>query len=203
MALTAKQKREDRLQQQAAEAGQSPVEAINEAAIRNPGSVSDAHGEIARPSSGGSKVVVGCKLGIAYIDLQLCRIEDKFEQNMQGGRTVKEAVRIGSVVRIRGTAYPRGTPPKGFPSAPEIVGGAALNRGVDAEWWREWEKQNHLNPLVLNKMIFAHESEDAVRGAAREMSGILSGLDPINPESDNRITRSSRSEVTNVEPGTR
>ena len=143
-------------------------------------------------------MIVACKLGVAYFDIQLCKIEDKFEQNMQGGRMVKEATRIGQVVRLRGTAYPRGTPPEGFPERPEMVGNAALTRGVDKEWFDEWMRQNHLNPLVMNKMIFAHESQDHVVGEARDLSKFLSGLEPVNPKRDARIPRSTRSEIEDV-----
>mgnify|MGYP001217488205 CR=1 FL=1 len=177
------------------------VEQINQAAITHPDQVPSAHGEIERPARSGATVTVACKLGIAYLDLQLCKIEDKFEQNMQGGRTVKEAIRTGHVVRIRGTSYPRGTVPDGFPERPEIVAGAALNRNIDKDWWDEWVRQNRLNPIVVNKMVFAYESDDTVRGVAKELGEIKSGLDPINPRDtkDPRTPKSTRGEISNVE----
>lgn len=187
---TAKEKREERAR---------AIAETNKQAIIHPDKVADAHGEIARPSSAGAKVIVACKLGVAYFSIQLCKMETKFEQNMQGGREVKESTRIGEVVRLRGTAYPRGTPPEGFPERPEIVAGAALNYGIDRDWFNEWLKQNHLNPLVMNKMIFAHEKLDGVRGIAKETAGVQSGLEPISPKKDPRITRSTRSEVSDIE----
>jgi hypothetical protein len=217
--LTAKQKRqerEDRLRAEGAAQARAEMAAaapretggptseqlqeLNLKAFANPGAVPNAEAPIARPQSSGAKVVVACKLGIAYYDIQLCRIEDKFEQNLQGGRMVKEATRIGEVVRLRGTAYPRGTPPAGFPDRPQMVGGAALNFGIDKEWFDEWLKQNHLNPIVRNKLIFAHETVDAVVGQARDLAAVQSGLEPIDPSSkkDRRIPRSTRDEVDDV-----
>lgn len=214
--LTAKQKRqerEDRLRaegaaQARAEMNAAPrtneaptpeqIQELNLKAFANPGAVADAQGPIARPQSSGAKVIVACKLGIAYYDIQLCKIEDKFEQNLQGGRIVKEAIRIGEVVRLRGTAYPRGTPPEGFPERPLMVGGAALNFGIDKEWFDEWLKQNHLNPIVKNGLIFAHESQDAVVGQARETAALQSGLEPITPGKDKRVPKSTRGEVSDV-----
>lgn len=196
---TAKEKRLAREQSLRDEGAASVLAKLNTDSAMNAGGVVDAHGPIARPQSAGQKVVVACKLGVPYFDLQLCKIDDKFEQNMQGGRMIKEATRTGAVVRLRGTAYPRGTPPAGFPEKPEIVGGAALTQGVDKEWFDEWLKQNRLNPLVLNQMIFAHETHDAARGQAKELSAFLSGLEPVNPGKDSRIPRSTREEVSNVE----
>jgi hypothetical protein len=224
MALTAQQKREKRdaaLRAEGAAAARAELLAsqpnaditggvsratadLNVQSATRPDQVADAHGQIARPSSAGAKVTVACKLGLAYLDIQHSRIVTKFEQNMQGGKDIREAERVGQVVRLRGTAYPRGTPPKGFPPPPEIVGGAALNRGIDKEWFDAWLEQNKLNPIVQNKMVFAHESEDHIRGQAAELSKFLSGLEPVNPDGDHRIPKSSRpSEVTELETGQR
>jgi hypothetical protein len=216
MAMTAKEKREARenkLREEGASAARAEMAAkplgedkkaelaeLNQKQFANPGSAPSAAGPVAGPAKGRT-VVVACKLGVAWFSMQLCEIVDKFEQNMQGGRTVKEASRVGPVVQIRGTAYPRGTPPEGFPPPPVIVGGAALNYGIDAEWFDAWVKQNEKNPIVMNKMVFAHESEDRVRGEARELAAFLSGLDPVNPKKDDRIPRSSRKgEVSDIEP---
>lgn len=212
MALTAKQKRESREQklrdEGAAQAraeilgadadirGQVSEEtaALNKAATLAPGHVPSAHGETARVQVAGAKVTVGCKLGIAFYDIQLCQMVLKFQQDQRGGRDISEAERIGPVVRLRGTAYPRGTPPKGFYSPPEIVDGAALTRNVDKEWFDAWLEQNKRNPMVMNHMIFAAETLDAVRGMAADFKHLHSGLDPIDPSSktDPRMVKSTR-----------
>lgn len=229
MALTAKQKRDAREQslrdEGAAQAraemlganadvrGEVSAEtaAINKAATLAPGHVASAHGDIARVQVAGGKVTVGCKLGIAFYDIQLCEMVTKFQQNMQGGQDIREAERIGPVVRLRGTAYPRGTPPKGFYSPPEIVDGAALTRNVDKAWFDAWLEQNRRNPMVMNHMIFAAEHDDAVRGLARDFKDLHSGLDPIDPSSKNdpRMLKSTRvgtgeiPEVSDIQSGQR
>ena len=217
MALTAKQKREARQQKldemsnvEGFDAMQSAeIAALNEKAFANPAGVAPASGERSVPSSAGAKVIVALKLGVTGIQIQLCEMVKKFEQNMQGGRDVTEANRVGNVVIIRGTAYPRGTPPEGFPSAPEIVAGYALTRGIDRDFWAKWWEQNQKNPLVMNEFIFADESEDRVRKMALERAALSSGLDPINPKkgaNDARIkefARPSRGEVSDLEPGVR
>lgn len=223
MAMNAKQKRDARdqkLRDEGAKAARldmsnveresfaaaqsADVQERNKASIIRPDKVADAHGKVVRPQTAGAKVIVACKLGVAYYDIQLCRIDDKFEQNMQGGRTVKEATRIGGVVRLRGTAYPRGTPPTGFPERPEMINGAALTRNVDKDWFDAWLEQHKLDPIVQNKLIFAHETYDGIVGESADMSKFLSGLEPVNPSGDVRIPKSSRpSEVTELEAGAR
>lgn len=210
MPMTAEQKRAKRAAEkaqreaaavEARKAGQkTEIEKAADAAALRPDLV--AAGNVMTPSQAGAKVTVGCKLGVAYFDIQLCKIEDKFEQNMQGGRTIKEATRIGPKVRLRGTAYPRGQVPDGFPDRPRIIGGAAMNPNVDKSFWDAWLEQNRLNPLVQNGMIFAHEDDAYVAGQAKETSGLLSGLEPLDPKNlkkDPRIPRSTRTELTNIE----
>lgn len=175
----------------------------NQEFMQNPSAVADAHGEIERPQSAGAKVTVACKLGVALFDLQLSRTMEVEEQGLGTVRTVREGRRVGSVVRIRGTAYPRGTPPEGFPPAPLIIGGAAMNPGIDKDFWDQWAEQNRLNPLVMNGMIFAHESESYLHGKAREEQDNLSGLEPLNPRDDPRNLKSTRADLGDVEPDDR
>jgi hypothetical protein len=197
---TAKEKREAR-EREAAAAAKS--EQTNQEFMRNPGAVESAHGEIAQVQSSGAKVTVACKLGIPWLELQLSRIEEIDEQGLGTRRLVKEGRKFGPVVRIRGTAYPRGTPPEGFPPAPLIIAGAAMNPGVDKDFWDAWVKMNRLNPLVMNGMIFAHESESAVHGIAREEAANQSGLEPINPKNDLRNLKSTRADVDDIQPDDR
>lgn len=203
---TAAEKRAERKRQREAEAKRArdrdeptAVERANEAAFKRPDEVADAHGEVSRPSRSGDTVIVACKLGVAYFDIQLQREIEVSENTQTGPRTIKRYERFGRVVRLRGTAYPRGTVPDGFPEKPVMVGGAALNFGIDRDFWEAWVHQNKLNPLVMNGMIFASASEDAVRGEARERTGELSGLDPINPKGDARMPKSTRGDLSNIE----
>lgn len=200
MAMTAKEKREKRAAQRAAEAAAaaSPVEALNRDAILRPDEVGAAHGEILKPASAGAKVTVACKLGVGWFQLQLCEEQEVDEQTQTGVRRIKKWTRTGKIVRVRGTAYPRGTPPEGFPERPKMIAGAALTPGIDKDFWDRWVQQNRLNPVVVNAMIFADESESRVEGWAREHGGHLSGLEPINPKNDDRMPKSTRSDIENV-----
>ena len=224
MALTAKQKREARdqkMREEGAEAARkeagtstqlSPeksaaLEAANQAQFKNPITSAMAHaaagGDDVLTRSNGDTVVVACKLGVASYQIQLGRMIEKVEQSLTGQRAIRENEWYGPVVILRGTAYPRGTPPEGFPPPPVIVGGAALNFGIPADWWALWVEQHKNDPLVLNKIIFAHKDVDVVKSAAKEMAGILSGIDPVNPKKDPRITKPTRSEISEVEPDSR
>lgn len=209
MPLTAEQKRAKRAADRAAREAKAAadraagkpteVEKLNTAAITRPDLLGSEN--VAKPSGSGEKVTVGLKLGVALYDIQLCKIEDTFEQNMQGGRMVKIAQRVGPKVRLRGTGYPRGQPPEGFPPPPVIVGGAAMNPGIDKDFWDQWVEQNKLNPMVVNGMIFAHTSPDYVAAQAKETVAVQSGLEPIDPSNkkDPRIPKSTRVEMTNIE----
>jgi hypothetical protein len=196
MAMTAREKREAR-NKQAIEAGApTEVEKLNQAQFAGHGA-HPASGPML-PQTRTRQYVVGCKLGVASYSIQLSRMVKKFEQNMQGGREVTEAERVGPVVVLRGTAYPRGTVPEGFPPPPIIVDGAALNFGIDADWMDEWLEQHARDPIVLNKLIFAREKEEDARAIAREHSGIRSGLEPLSPKGDPRAPKSNNPAVDNV-----
>lgn len=165
------------------------IAALNEQTITHPDQVKSAHGEIAKPSSGGGKVFVGCKVGVAHIDLQLSKLIDKEEQTQSGLRPVKVPERYGPVVRIRGTAYPRGQVPEGFPDRPDVVAGCTLNPGVDRDFMIEWLRLNNLSPLVMNNMIFIEETRESAAGKARELAGVTSGFEPMNPKKDARTPK--------------
>jgi hypothetical protein len=199
MAMTAKEKREAReAQNKAAIAAgvATELEKLNQQQFS---------GQSAHPASGPllpqtrtRQYVVGCKLGVASIALQLSPLVEKEQMGSQGSRKVMEAQRTGPVVILRGTAYPRGTVPDGFPPAPMIVDGAAMNFGIDAEWMDHWLEEHKRDPLVINKLIFACEKEEDAKAIAREHKDVKSGLDPVNPKGDTRMPRSNRSEIDDV-----
>lgn len=201
MAMTAKEKREARAARRAAEAAAkaSPVETLNRESTLHPDQVASAHGAETRPSSGGAKVTVACKLGVGWFQLQLCEEQIVDEQTQTGVRPVKKWARTGNIIRVRGTAYPRGTPPEGFPERPKMVGGAALTPGISKDFWDAWVAQNRLNPVVVNGLIYAHEIEANVEAWAKERAGQLSGLEPINPKDDKRMPKSTRADIEDVQ----
>lgn len=213
MAETAKEKRERKARErEAAEAAKqngdpapAPSEAIqklNQERALHPDRTPDAHGEQMRVSSGGAKVMVGFKVGVPFVDLQLSRLIEVDEQTQTGLRRTKIPERFGPVVRIRGTAYPRGIVPKGFPPPPEMESGAAITRNVDKDFMVEWTKLNRLNPIVQNKMIFFAENEQDFRSMARELAGLASGFEPLNPadKRDPRLPKPTNKDLTELEP---
>ena len=82
MAMTAKEKREKRAAERAAAA--STVEALNRDATLRPDEVRAAHGDILKPASAGAKVIVACKLGVGWFQLQLCEEQEVDEQTQTG-----------------------------------------------------------------------------------------------------------------------
>jgi len=63
------------------------------------------------------------------------------------------------------------------------VHGYALTPGVPRDFWEMWLEQNKKAAYVLNKCIFAMSSEARARDKVKsEMSKMLSGLEPIDPE---------------------
>ena len=131
----------------------------------------------ARAASG--HVTVACKLGIAWLDLQISEEREVMENTQTGPRPVKQYAPVGPIVRIRGTAYPRGEVPEGFPERPRIVAGYALTPNVPREFWDRWVKQHAKAPYVVSGMVCAFESLDDVKAKGREMEGIMSGLEPL------------------------
>lgn len=141
--------------------------------------------EVAAPAVQGTRessspvVSVACKMGIAWLDLQLCEPRVVQENTQTGARDVTVFQRTGPVVRIRGTAYPRGPIPDGFPERPEMVAGHAVTRNVDRKFWEKWVDQHKHADYVKNGMVFAFSGLDDIKARGRELEKIPSGLEPI------------------------
>lgn len=134
-------------------------------------------------------VVVGCKIDIAGLELQLCREERRMEDTQTGAREVRVFAKDGAKYWVNGTAYPRGTPPPGFPEKPDMREGYALTRDIPTEFWRAWVQQNAKTHFVTTGMIVAFDDDASVRDFAREHRDIQSGLQPVMPDNDKRIPR--------------
>lgn len=177
------------------------IAALNRETTLHPDRTPNAHGEQLKTGVSGAKCYVGFKVGIAWLDLQLSELVEKDEQTQTGIRRIKEAVRLPGIVRIRGTSYPRGTPPEGFPEKPMIVSGCAITPNVDKDFMRKWLELNAPSPMVLNRMIFIADTEQEAIDIARELAGDLSGFDPVNPKNDPRVPKSANKFVGELEPG--
>ena len=122
-------------------------------------------------------VTVACKMPNGLL-LHLQEEYTDHEQTPNGVRDIKRHRKVGEGVTVNGCAMPVGVP---NPPKKQLVGGYALTRGVDAEFWAKWVEQNKDAPYVKNGIIFAMPNRDAVEDKAEEQEAIKSGLEPLNP----------------------
>lgn len=122
-------------------------------------------------------VTVACKLPMGML-LHLQQSYKDSEQTPNGVREVTRHRKVGDGVTIAGPAMPVGEP-----NAPQkqIVGGYALTRGVDADFWTQWLEQNKDASYVKNGIIFAAATRDAAEDKAEDQLKVKSGLEPLDP----------------------
>lgn len=124
-------------------------------------------------------VTVASKLPMALV-LQLCEFSDVRLPDGRGGYvTEKNARKVGEIVHINGTAYPRGETPEDWPERPQMLAGYALTKGVDKEFWDKWCEQNKGFPALESGVLFAYDKPDAGAKMAREREKVDSGLGPL------------------------
>jgi hypothetical protein len=152
-------------------------------------------------------VTVACKIGVPWIDYEVCKPVEVAENTQTGTRMVKQWIRTGKVARIRGTAYPRGEPPEGFPEKPRFVLGYALTPNIDRSIWETIVEQRQLAPEFANGMVFAFEREEDIRSKAKDYQKQLSGFEPIARNKDEildtRLPKPISKGVSGVSPGIR
>ena len=150
-------------------------------------------------ATAGAKVTIACKLPIAWLDLQIYEKRTEMENTQTGPREIPVwRPADGKMVRIRGTSYPRGTPPEGFIDRPTIINGYALTPGVDKDFWEEWKAQNAKAPFVVNGAIVAHETMDGLKGSTKDREKELTGLEPVSRTGDSRMPAPSVKGVENL-----
>lgn len=133
---------------------------------------------ISARQSARSTVTVGCKLPNGLL-LRLFNMVPTDVPVMGGGtKTVLQADPVGEPVKINGYAVPFGMRPRFG-----IISDIALTKGVPADFWHEWLKQNQKLDVVVKGLIFAHGDTDRVEDAAEERGPELKcGLEPLDPE---------------------
>lgn len=160
-----------------------------------------------QPARAREVVTIACKIGVAWFDLEICKEQIVSENTQTGPRDIKQWARTGQVIRVRGTAYPRGEPPEGFPARPEMVAGCALTHNVDKSLWDAWVKQHAKAPYVESGMIFAYTAASDVKERAAELKNEVSGLEPVQRTKseikDVRLPRATNKGVSDVEPANR
>ena len=162
--------------------------------------------------SASGTVTVACKIGVPWIDFQACEEVKVMENTQTGAREITQYAKTGRVIRIRGTSYPRGQIPEGFPERPEIVDGYALTRNINKETWDLIAEQQRKAPYFMSRMIYAFVQPEDGKAIASEHRKDRSGLEPVQRGRDangneaildDRLPRSMNSGVTSVQPGTR
>lgn len=152
-------------------------------------------GGVDRPkTSAGAKVTVACNIPNG-IRIRAYRMVPDREPVLGGGvRDTTRAEPVSESILIRGTAHEIDKAPR----AP-IVAGYALTSGVDKDIWNNWYEANKDSHLVKNRCVFAYEDRDDTVAAAKENEGTKSGLEPFNPDKDERAPR-SRSNIAPPRP---
>lgn len=161
--------------------------------------------------SKGRTVTVVCKHPNG-LQLQLQREVPGHEQTPMGRKDIVLNVKTGRVYFVKGPAYPNGQIPKGFPRrAPGDEHGVALTKGIPADFWDEWLKQNKDAPYVLDGTIYAFSDVESAMDKAQELEDEKSGLEPIDPSvADPRMPKPLNGtgnmlggSVTEIERGTK
>ena len=136
----------------------------------------------------GATVTVASKLPMK-LELQCCS-KRTLQRRAQGVVWQEvEYYKSGPAVVIQGTSYPVGTPPPNMPPPPRMEGGYALTFSVDKDLWDEWAKENADSAMIKNRLVFAFEKTDTVKGKAKEGGDVDSGLGPLIPDADRRWPR--------------
>lgn len=183
----------------AKKAADAATAARNASGVNNPtGASTPPAAPTVQTKKSGKTCTVGCKIP-SGLKLQLFREVDWIEETRSGSIPRKRWDRFGEAVIVRGPAVPVGSAPKGYKRPAAIVGGYGLTPNVDAEFMREWMKQNAKNPIVVNGMIFVQEDNASAVDEAKDMKDTRSGLEPVNPDDDPRIPKSVDPNVGSIE----
>lgn len=151
-------------------------------------------------------VTVASKLPMS-IEIQLCKPSTRTSTGQYGSVVETVQVKTGAVHVIRGTGYPRGEAPEGFPERPQMIkdagGGYALTPNIPADFWAAWLEQNAETDMVRNGIVKAQADLDSLAADAKDHAAIDSGLGPLNPKGDRRNPRPANASVTPVQPESR
>lgn len=133
-------------------------------------------------------VTVACKVPTGVV-LQLCKKTIWMEDTPSGARERVRFDPVGQTYTVQGPATAIGSTPRGY-KPPLVAGGYALTPNIPADFFAEWMKQHKLNPIVKNKMIFAHSSKSDTVTEARELKDTRSGFEPLDVDGgDSRIPK--------------
>lgn len=130
-------------------------------------------------------VTVACKIPQGL----RCRLHEKRrvdEVTLGGTRTVEQFFATDKEFVVHGPAHGQNEGPRHL-----TVAGYAITRGIDKSLWDAWYEQNLELDAVQRNLIFAYESTDKAKDAAKEGRTIKTGLERLNPHElpsfDNRF----------------
>lgn len=121
-------------------------------------------------------VTVGLKSPNGLI-LRLFQFDEVVENTPSGPRVFKQSFPIIDAGTVELKGY--GGAAFGIKQDHRIIGQYALTTGVDAEFMREWMKQNEKHELVKNKLIFIHADEASAADQGRDQREVWDGLNPL------------------------
>lgn len=145
------------------------------------------------PASSGETVTVACKMPNGVV-LQLFDMVP-YSPGHGFPETTRAMPRPSAKVVLNGNAidYDKLRRDQGMDRM--IIGGYALTPGVPREFWEEWLRVNKDSALVLNKVVFAADSETRARDQAKDQRHIQSGLEPIDTNNPSARMPASRFRV--------
>jgi hypothetical protein len=140
-----------------------------------------------------ASVWVGCKLPNGLM-LQLHQ-QGSIDRPVVGGgiKTIPVHMRVGEMVRLRGSAIPFGAVPRFT-----IEKGYALTE-VKREFWEKWAEQNKSMDLLKEGIVFVHSDKMDAEAEARDKGDdIMSGLEPLNPNGDPRVEKTRSPNLADI-----
>lgn len=148
------------------------------------------------PKETSATVWVACKLPRGLI-IQLSN-EIETEQKVMGGgiRMIKQNMRMGEQIRLKGYTVPFGKVPNY-----SIIGDFGLTE-IPRNFWEAWLRQNPNYTPVKEGLIFAFSDQASTAARAREYEGMPCGLEPMNPEGDARAEQPNSMHLTDIESDT-
>jgi hypothetical protein len=148
------------------------------------------------PKETSSTVWVACKLPKGIV-MQLTESIETEQKVLGGGiRMVKQHMRVGGQVRLKGYAVPFGKVPNY-----SIIGDFGLTE-VDRRFWEKWKDQNSQFTPLVEGLIFAYSDQASAAARAREHEKVMCGLEPMNPDGDVRAEQPNHMNLTDIEPDT-
>lgn len=140
---------------------------------------------------GPKTVTVACKLPTGMI-LRLFRAESRLEPVLGGGsKEVTVYHPLPDTVTINGNATPQNGQAPAFTilNAHRRGDGFGLTYNVPADFWHKWYEANKEAQYVKEGLIWAYADQDSVSDKAKDLDGIKSGLEPLDPDGDPRAPK--------------